>query len=293
MFKEKWRLPVLLSFAYYKKAFEICKGYYKKAFDLHKLGDDFFFIIDSGAFSIKNSGKKLFIEDYCDFVKEYVPSDVRYFNFDVIGDSSATFKNLIFMRKKGLRPIPIITKDDDLPMIERYYIMSPDYVGFGGLKDADMGVSIGDRKHIKWLMQEGCKGRPSHWLGFCNPDFIKYYKPTSCDSLTWKQAQIYGKIYVLTESGMHLISRQQILNAKLNIRHGILAAGFDIGDLYTKENWYGGDQLAQFISTVMYIKFVKKIQEKVGTNMHLVIGNQQDFDMLLKAKHYLEKRGEL
>lgn len=282
MIKKRWKLPVLLSFAYFKDTF-----------NLRELGKDFHLIIDSGAFSIKNSGKKLYVEDYCDFIKEYLPPGVRYFNFDVIGDSKGSYKNLIYMRKQGLNPIPIVTKDDGLDMIEKYYKISPDYVGYGGLKDADMGIAVGDRRHIKWLMEKGRKGRPCHWLGFCNLDFIKYYKPTSCDSLTWKQAQIYGKIYVLTESGMRLLSRKQILNANLSIRSSIIREGFDIGDLHNKDNWYGDGHLAQFISSVQYVKFVKRIQDKVGTNMHLVVGNRQDFEMLLKSKRYLEKRNSL
>lgn len=278
---EKWKLPVLLSFAYYRKDI-----------DLAKLTEDFDLLIDSGAFSVKTSGKEILIDNYIDFIKTSLPKGVPYFNLDVIGNAEESYKNYKYLMSKGLHPVPIVTRDGTLADIERYYKTS-DYVGFGGLKDSELNISIGNPKHVKWLMEKGVKGRKCHWLGFCNINFIKYYRPTSCDSVTWKQAQMFGKIYVLTETGMHLLGREKLLNASLPIRHAVTSLGFDIGELYAKENWHGGDSLAQLISTCMYIKFSRLISKKTGTKMYLVSGGKNDFDQLLKAKKYLEENDAL
>jgi hypothetical protein len=277
MNEKKWRVPALLSYAYYNNTHT-----------LKEWSDDLDFVIDSGAFTAKSCGKEIDIDEYVKFIKEKLPKGIPYFNLDVIGDSKATYNNYLYLKKKGLNPIPVATNTKDiLEQIEKYYKMT-DFIGIGGI------VGCENKKgFVKWVMNNGVKNRKCHWLGFCETDFIKFYKPVSCDSSSWISTRRYGEISVFTESGLVRLSKDNILNASLSVRNAVQRMGFDLGDLYVKDNWYGIWSLHQFVSTCMYVKFTNTVFKKTGTKMHLVTNSKSDFEEIIEAKKYLEKRGDI
>lgn len=60
--------------------------------------------IDSGAFSVHNSGKTIHVEDYIEAVSKVKADEI--FGLDVIGDSKATRRNLEKMWACGIKAIP-------------------------------------------------------------------------------------------------------------------------------------------------------------------------------------------
>jgi len=231
-----------------------------------KLADDLEFII--------KAGKDVDIGSYIEFITTGVPEGIPYFNLAVVGDEKATFNNYMYMRSVGLNPIPISIDGEG---IDKCYLDN-DYVGIvvDELNNRELAL-------MKLIMDKGVKGRKCHWFNFNNLDFIKYYKPYSLSTTSWLSVQKNRKLSVLTESGMKTILREDLLNAPLSVRHAISNLGYDITDLYSKENWFGRTSIAHEISTLMRIKYANLIERKVGTKTYFEANDRHDLEQLITA----------
>ena len=90
------------------------------------------FFLDSGAFPAWNSGRKIVLENYIQFLKDPPLRIDRYFTLDVIGDTKATKVNYLKMLEAGLNPIPVFTRGASFDDIDFYYQTS-DLISLGGL----------------------------------------------------------------------------------------------------------------------------------------------------------------
>ena len=88
------KLHCLVTYAAYKK--HIWQPWWKNLF------------IDSGAFSVHNSGKTIDIEKYIEYLLEWesMSKKIVYASLDVIGDAKEGMKNYKYLLKKKLNPIP-------------------------------------------------------------------------------------------------------------------------------------------------------------------------------------------
>lgn len=186
------KLNVLVAFPYCSKDF---LRFFKAR------GDQLRILIDSGAFTAWKQGTQITIDEYCSFLDAMPVKPWRYFMLDVIGDPAATWKNYEIMRKRGFDPIPIFTRGEDFDHLDRYYDRT-DVVGVGGLVRTQR-----NRAFVNGIMKRIGKRRV-HLLGFSDLNFLKSYKPYSCDSSGWNQ-QAYGQLRLYMGAGQFAYLSQQ------------------------------------------------------------------------------------
>lgn len=95
-------------------------------------GTDFF--LDSGAYSAKNSGADIDIEDYMAFIRGNEFS--VYANLDVIGDPAGSAENYRIMRSNGLTPLPVFHGGEPWSFLDGYLADDPPYIALGGIAKA-------------------------------------------------------------------------------------------------------------------------------------------------------------
>lgn len=92
-------------------------------------------ILDSGAFSAWRLGKPIKIDEYCDFLLANQSWMGHYVNLDVINPqdperaASESFDNLMHMRKRGLKPVPVFHVGEDISWLFRMLDLGCDYIG--------------------------------------------------------------------------------------------------------------------------------------------------------------------
>lgn len=202
--KPKLNLNILIAYPYFKQSH----------LDLFKNTDiEYNLIIDSGAYSVWNSGKKITLDEYCSFL-DRISKEIKItkaVQLDVFGDPEKTLKNYDIMLERGYDVMPVFTRGDTLETLE-YFYSKTDYIMFGG-------IVIGGKNtnYIKWFVENN-KGRKAHWLGFTNLKFIKYFKPYSVDSSTMLVAgPAYGRLELFNfEGGTYNIDfrKKKKLNSK-------------------------------------------------------------------------------
>lgn len=154
-------LNILISYAYFNK--KIHKTLSKIDVN-HKL------VIDSGAFTVWKTGKKIELKDYADFIKNLDIPVWNYFNLDVIGEPEKTMNNYNELLDKEFRPIPIFTTGENLDILEQYYKTS-EIVALGGL------VGNKNNENIVKRSMQIIGERKVHWLGYTRLKFVKHYRP--------------------------------------------------------------------------------------------------------------------
>lgn len=145
--------------------------------------------IDSGAFSVSESGAEVNIDDYIDFIKEYEDALNVYACLDVIGDAEKTYKNQKYMESKGLTPLIAFHKGEDYKWLKRY-VDEYDYVAIGGIAG---GLDVGQQglvKHLDRCFDIICDrdGMPKvkvHGFGVNSLKIMWRYPWYSVDSTAW------------------------------------------------------------------------------------------------------------
>lgn len=164
------------------------------------------FLLDSGAFSFLNSGKKNinwqeYIDKYCDFIIE---NDVKYF-FELDIDAIVGYEKVKEIRKyietrTGKKCIPVWHrergKEDFIQMCKDY-----DYVAIGGL--VGMGYSKKHWKYFPWFIKTAHEnGAKIHALGFTALSGLKKYHFDTVDSTSWKSGNRFGTLYQFKNGDM-------------------------------------------------------------------------------------------
>lgn len=119
-------------------------------------------VLDSGAFSVFNSGAKINVEEYIATARDVDADEV--FGLDVIGDPAQTRMNLDRMWSAGIKAIPTYHRGSPISEL-RWCAANADKVAFGGVARMPEGPKV------KWLKQAmqvvwpkkvhafGCAGR--------------------------------------------------------------------------------------------------------------------------------------
>lgn len=108
--------------------------------------DDRKFFVDSGAFSVHNSGASIDINKYMDFLKKYHPRLTLYASLDVIGDWKASAQNDFVMRENGLNPLATFHSGSPLHELDRM-CREFDYIALGGL----VPLALRRNVMVEWL----------------------------------------------------------------------------------------------------------------------------------------------
>lgn len=264
-------LNILVAFPYFYKEYE----------DVFKSVDrkDFRLIVDSGAFSVWNSGLTIEMDEYCSFLDRI--SYLQPFNavqLDVYGDAQKSYDNFLLMKQRNYDVMPVFTRGESEQRLDEFYKYT-DYIMFGGI-----AVGGKNKNYVKWFMNRN-KGRKVHWLGFTGIDFIKYFRPTSVDSSSWATSKRYGHLSVYDPESMmirHMGRKDFINRPPKDVIEKLLGVGGTykmIQDLGKQEAWLStskNDPLSLkntvvTLSTLAHIKRSMDVERHFGTRMFLAV----------------------
>lgn len=158
------------------------------------------FLLDSGAFTFFNSGKRVdwdeYLEKYIAFINKY---DVKYF-FELDIDVLVGYDRVLEFRRRlergtGKKCIPVWHfergKDEWLRMCEEY-----DYVAIGGLVSGGGEYARKHRRYFPWFIKTAHeRGAKVHALGFTALADLAKYHFDSVDSTSWKSGGRFGQVH--------------------------------------------------------------------------------------------------
>lgn len=145
-------------------------------------------VLDSGAFSAKNSGTEIRAEEYVETCKELLATDpqlTEVFALDVIGDWRASLKNCEASWKAGV------------PAIPTFHVGSPEDALLTMARDYPkiaLGGAVGYRRRGEWAAR--CFARvwpkPIHGFGFGEGKIVLSLPFHSVDCSSWASPFRYG-----------------------------------------------------------------------------------------------------
>ena len=239
-------------------------------------------LLDCGAFTNWKANRDTKVEDYIAFIKQLPVKPWRYFSLDKIGDPVTTDKNLQTMLDAGLTPVPIFTRGTALEELDKLY----DYSDLVGL-----GVGTGTRgslSYIRWIMENNTK--PLHWLGVCNPNLVRYYRPYSCDSSSWESGGRYGVVQVYMGQGQFRSFTRKMASdgaPSADMWRVLESYGIDPYDLQHESNWRGGENnLARRLGGQSWLRYVAEAEEITGSLIFLAFINVMAVKVLLDGWRY-------
>lgn len=238
------------------------------------------FLLDSGAFTAQTLGKKISLDDYCRFIESLPFKPWRYFTLDVIGDPGQTLANYQKMLDRGFKPVPILTQGEDFSVMDDFWKTS-DVVGIGGLVHVPLKAK---QKFIYDVMQYA-KGRRVHWLGFCNDQFVKYFRPYMCDSSAWRAAQRFGLMNIYLGLGRNTtLKKTELINKpSQEILNRIVSWGFDPYSLKILKNWHGNSALSNRINAASFVDKSCDYEKHLSVKLFLATAAECHGKVLIEA----------
>ena len=182
------------------------RGIYKKTFEAVAEKRLFSLMIDSGAFTVHKQGETVDIVKYADWLISMGDKIDVPINLDVIPEgpelvekaAEQGWENQRYLESRGIKALPVYHAGESTKWFEKY-IDSYEYIGL-----SKTGNLLTRSQQLIWL--DTCwkrlvddKGRPIrriHGFGITNPEISSRYPWYSCDSSTWGQMGIYGRILV-------------------------------------------------------------------------------------------------
>jgi hypothetical protein len=153
-------------------------------------------LMDSGAYSAWRLNKHISVEDYCDFLHENMAWIDHYVGLDVINPkdpeaaASEGFKNLRYMRKRGLNPVHVYHPGENIDWLHRMLDEGCDYIGLAALSLGSHSKAV-DWYSAAWDHLVDGKGRALvkvHAFGDGRYDSLKRFPWRSADSASWLYA---------------------------------------------------------------------------------------------------------
>jgi len=129
----------------------------------------------------------------------------------------------------------------------------------------------GNKGFVKGIM-EVVKGRKVHWLGFTNKEFIKYYRPYSCDSSAMKTAERFATLEIFDEkTGLwYKMSKSDFAKRpSKKILDLINTYNMNPRDFALEEKWKGGYSVSSYLSYKSHIRASLRYHEKLNTKYFL------------------------
>lgn len=161
-------------------------------------------MLDSGAYTVFNSGGTIDIDKLCDFIIENRADIKHAISLDVIGDEGwDSVKNWEYMQKeRETEVLPVFHVQEDWAILD-YYCERADYVAIGGMA----GVISSQTKQA-YFMEKIFTRHPGikfHGLGVNDPFLVQRFPFYSVDALTWRNGSRFGQI--ITEHGRWNLGR--------------------------------------------------------------------------------------
>lgn len=170
-------------------------------------------MLDSGAFGAWKRGLTLDIDKYIQFIKDNRNCISTYVSLDVIPGSmgqmsktqsdfekaaSVSQKNHLYMRKKGLAPIPVFHQGEDFKWLKTMLADGELYIGISPALTSPINIQRGWYDQVYTMLTDS-KGRPivkTHGFGVTNINFLKKYPFFTADSTTWAIMPSYGRVLI-------------------------------------------------------------------------------------------------
>lgn len=234
-------------------------------------------LLDSGAFSAWSLGKSVDLNAYCDYIERNQEWIGNYVALDVINPkdtlaaAEASFQNLLTMRKRGLRPIPVFHVGESFDWLKRMLDLGCDYIGLSATSLTAHG-NIDPWYRDAWAQLVERDGLPiikAHAFGDTRTAPLTLFPWASADSTSWiYKSQITGTL--MLPGGKRIGVRNDKVSArsaedidcleednKRAFNKIMQSCGID-PELLTKR-----DSLATFIRTYLTVLFYRKIEERV------------------------------
>ena len=251
-------------------------------------------LIDSGAFSAKNSGAEISLDEYMEFLFKNEKRLFGYIALDVIGDPVATEQNLNTMLKAGLKPIPVLTLTEGEERMNYLFTLS-EWVALGGFRRPRKGAAPDDyiAMKMKWS-----NGRHVHWLGYTRQPQLLAWKPYSCDSISWAGGMMYGRVDMYLGRGKWIgFDRKEFFEKKLHLNREIMArlnrygcGGFNLADDSTWRVSKGNGTMMKDLPARSWIDYQQDILSKIGTRIFLALSaGPEHLWAILKAIDFIEE----
>jgi len=173
-------------------------------------------MIDSGAFSAWRLNKTVDLKKYCDFLLANQDWIHSYVNLDVIKPGNPEtaakegFDNLLYMRSRGLNPIPVYHIAEDISWLYRMLDLGCNYIGLAATS-LDARNATDDWYAMAWSRLVNNQGNPIvkvHAFGDTRLKLLTKYPWASADSSTWINGQKYG--VMLLPNGKRVSYRQKL-----------------------------------------------------------------------------------
>lgn len=160
-----------------------------------KVFKNFDVLIDSGAFSIYNSGVDLNIDDYVEFTKQ-LPQHWNFISFDVIPKDKkskvdvdkcgqATYENYLYLKDKIPNLWPVYHYGEDIKYFKKYMELT-DKICVGSL----LGNKIKSYHHYNQIFSLAKDKIKIHGLAMTSVDFLFKFPFYSVDSITYKRVNV-------------------------------------------------------------------------------------------------------
>lgn len=176
----------LISYFFYKGA---CKSIIQE--NLHLFDN---IVMDSGAFSSFNSGKEIDIDQYIEDLKESnIP---KYFSLDAIGDAKKSFENFMYMKDKGMNPVPTFHINTDIEYLYKY-LQESDYLSIGNMVQGnEIKGNLNKIWNVILTEKPDCK---VHGLGVSNYEVAAHYPWDTIDSSSYCAITKFARLGIWNE----------------------------------------------------------------------------------------------
>lgn len=243
-------------------------------------------MIDSGAFTAYNAGKKIELWDYIDFLKriDYLKPKYRI-QLDVIGDHKATKENYKKTLDLGMDVIPVFTRGT--PINEINDLLATSNIALLG------GVAQGkDReKYTKFVLDNAPKGR-LHLLGFTNQWIVDNYQPYSVDASSWKKSARFGGFDLFVPNkGIYSIDQKRMVRDRVKLHNFVTKKNPLLGEWlegYIKDKKqkgaiYWNKSYHQMLSTYAWVEYAYYIYKKNNTRFFFSCSSDWDLEFVFNA----------
>jgi len=248
-------------------------------------------LLDSGAFSAWTQGKAIDLDAYCDYIERNQEWIGEYVALDVINPkdpqaaAAASFDNLVKMRKRGLRPIPVMHVGESFDWLDRMLDLGCDYIGLSATSLVARG-GIDSWYHEAWTRLTDSEGFPTikaHAFGETRERALVAFPWKSADSTSWiHKSQISGTIKL--PGGGHVNVRNDKLHhptiedidlmseANKTVFHTLLAKhGIDPELLKAR------DSLATFLRTYITVLWFQDLEASVRALHPICLSSARGF----------------
>lgn len=173
---------VLCSYVYYKTFKPLLQG---------EVGLVREWVLDSGAFTAKQAGKEIDLQEYIDFCKKLRSSNrppTAMFALDVIGDWRASLVNTEAMWKAGVEAIPCWHAGEPWEVLVEMCRQYP-RIAVGGT----VGLHTSERRRIFESVFAKVWPARIHGFGVHTEELLASFPFDSCDSSSWNAGQQFGR----------------------------------------------------------------------------------------------------